>query len=182
MLGALSKDPSPASQPSAARHPLPQGERVTECAARAVLDLAAHATSFPAMYAPHVLPAARDYAAMFRSFRWQVPARYNIGVDACDRWAEREPRRTAILNVRADGGVDEVSYGALRETSNRLANVLAAHGIGAATGSRSCCRNRRRSPPPISRSTSSAPSRCRSRCCSASRRSATGSRIPARGR
>ena len=81
------------------------------------------------MYAPHVLPAARDYDALYRSFRWQVPARYNIGVDVCDRWAEREPGRTAIFNVRADGGVDEISYGALRETSNRLANVLAARGI-----------------------------------------------------
>ena len=81
------------------------------------------------MYAPHVLPDARDYATLYRSFRWQVPARFNIGVDVCDRWAEREPERTAILNVRADGGVEEMSYGALRETSNRLANVLAAHGI-----------------------------------------------------
>jgi acetyl-CoA synthetase len=81
------------------------------------------------MYAPHVLPEARDYATLRRSFRWQVPARFNIGVDACDRWAECEPDRTAILNVRADGGIEEMSYGALRETSNRLANVLAAHGI-----------------------------------------------------
>ena len=81
------------------------------------------------MYAPHVLPAARDYAALYRSFRWQVPARYNIGIDACDRWAETDPGRIAILNVRADGGIEEMSYGDLRETSNRLANVLAAHGI-----------------------------------------------------
>src|SRR6266511_1871239 len=80
------------------------------------------------MYAPHVLPAARDYDALYRSFRWQVPAHYNIGVDVCDRWAEAEPRRTAIFNVRA-GGVDEMSYGWLRETSNRLANVLAARGV-----------------------------------------------------
>ena len=34
-----------------------------------------------AMYASHVLPAARDYGALYRSFRWQIPARYNIGVD-----------------------------------------------------------------------------------------------------
>ncbi len=81
------------------------------------------------MYAPHVLPTARDYDALYRDFRWHAPARYNIGVDACDRWALAEPRRIAILNVRADGGTDEVSYGALRETSNRLANVLAARGI-----------------------------------------------------
>ena len=39
------------------------------------------------MYAPHVLPAASDYDALCRAFRWQVPAQYNIGVDVCDRWA-----------------------------------------------------------------------------------------------
>jgi acetyl-CoA synthetase len=82
------------------------------------------------MYAPHVLPPARDYDALYRSFRWQVPAAYNIGVDVCDRWAQSEPGRTAIFNVRGDGAVEEVSYGALRESSNRLGNVLAAKGIG----------------------------------------------------
>jgi acetyl-CoA synthetase len=81
------------------------------------------------MYAPHVLPPARDYDALYRSFRWQVPARYNIGADVCDRWAAAEPGRIAILDVRPDGAVAEVSYGALREASNRLANVLAGHGI-----------------------------------------------------
>jgi acetyl-CoA synthetase len=81
------------------------------------------------MYAAHVLPAARDYDALYRSFRWQVPARYNIGVDVCDRWAAREPGRTAIFNLGADGAVEEVGYGGLRERSNRLANVLAARGI-----------------------------------------------------
>src|SRR5262245_13533957 len=82
-----------------------------------------------AMYATPVLPAARDYGALYRSFRWQIPARYNIGVDVCDRWAQSDPARTAILNVHGDGKVEEVSYGALREASNRLANALAAHGI-----------------------------------------------------
>jgi acetyl-CoA synthetase len=82
------------------------------------------------MYAAHVLPAARDYEALYGSFRWRLPARYNIGVDVCDRWAVIEPGRTAIFNVGADGAVDEISYGALRETSNRLANVLAACGVG----------------------------------------------------
>jgi acetyl-CoA synthetase len=80
------------------------------------------------MYAPPVLPAAREYEALYRAFRWQIPAQYNIGVDVCDLWAEHEPRRAAVLELRADGGIDEISYGALRESSNRLANVLAAHG------------------------------------------------------
>jgi acetyl-CoA synthetase len=76
------------------------------------------------------LPDARDYDALVRDFRWAVPDRYNIGIDVCERWAAREPGRLAILHVRPDGGVDEISYGALSEVSNRLANVLTAHGIG----------------------------------------------------
>jgi acetyl-CoA synthetase len=76
-----------------------------------------------------MLPDVHDYDELRRQFRWQVPVRYNIGVDCCDRWAEREPDRLAILHVHPDGRSDNVSYGWLRETSNRLANALAAHGI-----------------------------------------------------
>jgi acetyl-CoA synthetase len=76
-----------------------------------------------------VLPQLRDYDAIYRQFRWNVPARYNIGVDVCDRWAAQEPGRLAILHVRPDGRDDAITYGWLRETSNRLANVLRAHGI-----------------------------------------------------
>jgi len=77
-----------------------------------------------------VLPSARDYDTIYRQFHWQVPARYNIGVDVCDRWAAREPDRLAILHVRPDGREETITYGWLRETSNRLANVLRAHGVG----------------------------------------------------
>ena len=77
-----------------------------------------------------VLPDVRDYDALYRQFRWAIPARYNIGVDVCDRWAAAEPDRLAILHVHADGREDAVSFGWLRETSNRLANVLHAQGVG----------------------------------------------------
>src|SRR6185312_15362996 len=76
-----------------------------------------------------VLPSARDYETIYRQFRWQVPARYNIGVDVCDRWAAEDSGRLAILNVRSDGREDAITFGWLRETSNRLANVLRAHGV-----------------------------------------------------
>ena len=78
------------------------------------------------------MPAAsqmRDYDALYRQFRWNIPARYNIGVDVCDRWAARDPERLAILHVRGDARTDKITYGWLRETSNRLANVLRAHGV-----------------------------------------------------
>jgi acetyl-CoA synthetase len=77
-----------------------------------------------------MLPLGRDYDEIYRSFRWQVPAQFNIGVEVCDRWSERDPRKLAIVATRPDGGTQDISYGWLRETSNRLANTLAAHGVG----------------------------------------------------
>ncbi|MFN3655810.1 MAG: acyl-CoA synthetase [Pseudolabrys sp.] len=73
--------------------------------------------------------AVRDYDTLYRQFRWAVPERYNIGVDICDRWAAQDPNRLAILNIRADGADEKITFGWLRETSNRLANVLRAHGV-----------------------------------------------------
>src|SRR5258707_751673 len=73
--------------------------------------------------------SVRDYDQLYREFRWDIPARYNIGVGCCDRWAEADPTRLAILHVQADGREDAITYGWLRETSNRLANVLRAQGV-----------------------------------------------------
>ena len=62
-------------------------------------------------------------------FRWDIPARYNIGVDVCDRWGTAEPERPAILDVAADGTVATTTFGQLRADSNRLAAALAARGV-----------------------------------------------------
>ncbi len=76
-----------------------------------------------------MLPKGDSYEAIRAAFRWRIPARYNIGVDACDRWADGSGR-LALLHLRADGGLERISYDALRARSNRLANTLRAHGIG----------------------------------------------------
>jgi acetyl-CoA synthetase len=76
-----------------------------------------------------MLPDIRDYDALTRQFRWQVPAAYNIGVDVCDRWAAADPRRRAIVHMRPDGTSENISFAALREISNRLANALSGHGV-----------------------------------------------------
>ena len=76
-----------------------------------------------------MLPDIRDEKQLHAAFRWDIPARYNIGVAVCDCWAEREPERLALLDVADDGAVTQVSYGELRNQSNRLANLLVASGI-----------------------------------------------------
>jgi acetyl-CoA synthetase len=77
-----------------------------------------------------MLAPAADYDSLVAAFRWAIPARYNIGVDVCDRWAAKEPGRAAVLDVAADGRVFPLTYGELRERSNRLANALRERGIG----------------------------------------------------
>src|SRR5262245_13703761 len=76
-----------------------------------------------------MLPESRSYETLVREFRWPTPAQFNIGVEVCDRWAERDPGRLALIAVGADGRAQDVSYGWLRETSNRLANALVANGV-----------------------------------------------------
>jgi acetyl-CoA synthetase len=76
-----------------------------------------------------MLPDGISYEEVRARFRWDIPERYNIGVDVCDRWAEREPGRTALILAEADGGARNVSYGELKALSNRFANLLAEAGI-----------------------------------------------------
>jgi acetyl-CoA synthetase len=77
-----------------------------------------------------VLPRVGNYDELYREFRWQVPAHYNIGIEVCDRWAVADPQRLAILHVRKDGTPQQITYGWLYEISSRLANALRNHGIG----------------------------------------------------
>jgi acetyl-CoA synthetase len=77
-----------------------------------------------------LVPDSDDYAAITQAFRWAIPERYNIGVDIADRWGRADPDRPAILDVAPDGTIDTLTFGALREGSNRLARVLRARGIG----------------------------------------------------
>ena len=76
-----------------------------------------------------MIPDIRDYDRLAAAFRWDIPARFNIGVDVSDRWARVEADRPAILDVMPDGQVNVLTFGALSEQSNRLANVLARHGV-----------------------------------------------------
>jgi acetyl-CoA synthetase len=77
-----------------------------------------------------MLPFIKDYDGLYREFRWEIPARYNIGVDVCDRWARTDPDRAAIIHVHSGGGTEAISFRALMQRSNRLANALRAHGVG----------------------------------------------------
>ena len=77
-----------------------------------------------------MLEQAQSYQALYRDFRWNLPARLNIGAAVCDRWAAGEPDRPALLHYTAEGEHQTLSYGELSRRSNALANAFAASGIG----------------------------------------------------
>src|SRR5437763_13401023 len=67
-----------------------------------------------------------DYDEMVAQHRWEVPRRYNIAVDVCDK----HPRdRLAMVWESWRGEERRVSFGELQDLSNRVANVLEAHGV-----------------------------------------------------
>ncbi len=75
------------------------------------------------------ITAPADWETLRGRFRWRLPERYNIAHDMCERWAMAEPERLALIHLDADWTAREWRYGALSRESNRLANVLAAHGV-----------------------------------------------------
>ncbi|MBK9445084.1 MAG: AMP-binding protein [Betaproteobacteria bacterium] len=73
----------------------------------------------------HLEPAAADYAAMREGFRWDVPERYNIGVDICGRWAS-DRSRFALYYEDEAGNTSAWTFWDIQQAANRLSNVLAA--------------------------------------------------------
>ncbi len=76
-----------------------------------------------------MLPSAQTYEELSARFRWEVPERYNMGADVCDKWADSEPDRTAIIDLTG-GKRRDVTFGDLRGLADRLARHLVSLGIG----------------------------------------------------
>jgi acetyl-CoA synthetase len=67
-----------------------------------------------------------SYAQMREQHRWEVPERYNIAHDVCDK---HDRDRLAMIWEDWRGNERRVSFGELQDLSNRFANVLEAHGV-----------------------------------------------------
>src|SRR5918912_530882 len=67
-----------------------------------------------------------DYDEMVARHRWEVPPRYNIARDVCDK----HPRdRLAMIWEDWRGSERRVSFGELQDLSAKFANVHEAHGV-----------------------------------------------------
>jgi acetyl-CoA synthetase len=75
-----------------------------------------------------MLPAAQTYETLTATFAWQIPDRYNIGVDVCDKWADGSGRLALIYEDR-DGSATHYSFDDLKARSNQFANALRRSGV-----------------------------------------------------
>jgi acetyl-CoA synthetase len=70
--------------------------------------------------------AFSSYEEAVAEHRWEVPERYNIAADVCDK----HPReKLAMIHEDFSGNVRNVTWGELQDLSNRFANVLVGHGV-----------------------------------------------------
>lgn len=72
--------------------------------------------------------SARDWDALRASFRWQVPARYNIAQACCGRWAD-DRTRFALYYEDESGHTEAWTFWDIQQAANRLSNVLGAMGV-----------------------------------------------------
>ncbi|MGU7779689.1 acyl-CoA synthetase [Burkholderia sp. PU8-34] len=75
-----------------------------------------------------MLPDAERYDELLSRFRWAVPARYNIAVDTCDKWADGSGR-LSLIHETAQGDVTRVTFDDLKNASNQLANSFTRAGL-----------------------------------------------------
>ncbi len=68
------------------------------------------------------------YEQLYASFRWNIPARYNIAADVCDRHAA-DPGKIALIGEGPDGKVWRMTFREIQRKANQIANLLVSLGL-----------------------------------------------------
>src|SRR5688572_6387433 len=68
------------------------------------------------------------YEDLYRSYRWEVPARYNIARACCGGWAG-DRTRFALYWEDESGAMAAYSFWDIQQAANRVSNALAALGV-----------------------------------------------------
>ena len=68
------------------------------------------------------------YDELYRSFRWDVPERYNMARACCGQWAP-DRARLALYWEDESGATAAYSFWDIQQAANRLSNALAALGV-----------------------------------------------------
>lgn len=69
-----------------------------------------------------------EYDRLYEAFRWNIPARYNIAADVCDRHAA-DPAKVALIGADEAGHARTMTFREVQKQANKLANLLTALGL-----------------------------------------------------
>ena len=70
--------------------------------------------------------SSATYDEVCAAHRWEVPERYNIAADVCDKHPRDKP---AMVWESFDGSIRELTWGELQDLANQAAHALAARGV-----------------------------------------------------
>jgi acetyl-CoA synthetase len=81
-----------------------------------------------------LVPPQDQYAALHRSFRWQVDEYFNIAQVCCRRWAEADGRKGATKNIairahQTGAATTFYTYSQLQQAADALSHVLVQLGV-----------------------------------------------------
>lgn len=68
------------------------------------------------------------YEQLYESFRWNIPERYNIATDVCDRHAA-DPDKIALIGEEPDGALWHMTFREVQRKANQMANLFCAIGL-----------------------------------------------------
>jgi acetyl-CoA synthetase len=68
----------------------------------------------------------RSYDQLVADHRWNVPERYNLAADVCDKHPDD---KLAMVHEGPDGTIRELVWGEIRALANRFANLANQHGV-----------------------------------------------------
>jgi|SRR5581483_232318 len=77
--------------------------------------------------------AGKTYEEAYRTFRWELPARFNIARAISEIHAARTPDAPALLYEQTDGALRTWTFAEIAGSAGRCANVLSHLGVGRGT-------------------------------------------------
>jgi len=83
-----------------------------------------------------LIKRSNTYDEAYRSFRWDIPERYNIAGDVCDRHADSDA--VALIHDRSNGEVHHYRFRDIQRSANQLANVFTHYNLARGSSVRFC--------------------------------------------
>ena len=71
-----------------------------------------------------------DHTDFVRNYRIEVPENFNFAYDVVDEWAKTEPDKRALCWTNDKGAHRDLTFGELKELSDRTAAFFLSIGIG----------------------------------------------------